>query len=223
MLESPSTTFSRCFLFPIALAIALLPVSAQDDPKPGPAPVAEEKLKDVEAIIKTEKGDIKVSIYASKAPVTAANFLNLSKRDYYDGVTFHRVVEDFVIQGGDPSGTGRGGPGYFIENEIAPDMKHDRAGILSMARKREPDTNGSQFFVTLGATPHLDGGYSIFGEVLEGMEVVTSIEEGDKILDVEVLGSTDALFAKLEKRLNEWNAILDERAKAQKAATEPQP
>ncbi len=176
------------------------------------------EVTDIEATLKTEKGDIKVKIYASKTPVTAANFLNLALRDYYDGVTFHRVEEDFIIQSGDPSGTGRGGPGYFIANEIAEGLKHDRAGILSMARKLEPDTNGSQFFVTLGPTPHLDGAYSIFGEVLEGMDVVESIEPGDRILDVEVHGSTDALFATLEERIEEWNAILDERAKAQKAA-----
>ena len=189
---------------------------AEDDAKKP----AEVKVTDIEATIKTDKGDIKVKIYASKAPVTAANFLNLAKRDYYDGVSFHRVVEDFVIQGGDPSGTGRGGPGYYIENEIVEGLKHDRAGILSMARKREPDTNGSQFFITLGPTPHLDGGYSIFGEVVDGMEAVESIEQGDKILDIEVTGSTDALFAKMESRLDEWNAILDERDKAQKDASD---
>lgn len=188
--------------------------TAQDSPAPAPA------LTDIQATIKTSKGAIKVLIYASKAPVTAANFLNLAKRGYYNGVTFHRVVEDFVIQGGDPSGTGKGGPGYFIENEVAPDLKHEEKGVLSMARKREPDTNGSQFFITLDATPHLDGGYSIFGRVLEGIEVAEKIEVGDKIESIEVHDSTDALFTKLEKRLEEWNRILDERAKAMKAATE---
>jgi peptidyl-prolyl cis-trans isomerase B (cyclophilin B) len=183
----------------------------------------ESAITDIHATIKTSKGPIKVLVYASKTPVTAANFLNLAKRDYYDGVTFHRVVEDFVIQGGDPSGTGRGGPGYVIENEIVPDLKHDAIGVLSMARKKEPDTNGSQFFITLGATPHLDGGYSLFGKVVEGIEVVNQIEEGDKIEDIEVIDSTDALFTKLEKRLVEWNAILDQRDKAMKAAAEKKP
>ncbi len=219
MPASPLHHLSSLLLAAAIVSVGWHPAAAQDDA----APAAEPALEDIEATLKTDKGDIRVKIYASKAPVTAANFLNLSKRNYYDGVTFHRVVEDFVIQGGDPSGTGRGGPGYFIENEIAPGIKHDRAGILSMARKREPDTNGSQFFITLGETPHLDGGYSIFGEVLEGMEAVTAIEEGDKILDVEVHGSTDALFGRLEKRLDEWNAILDEREKAQKAAVDPVP
>ncbi|MCB1230130.1 MAG: peptidylprolyl isomerase [Verrucomicrobiae bacterium] len=213
--------FSPRFLLPALCALTLSSLAAvdafaEDDAKKP----AEVKVTDIEATIKTDKGDIKVKIYASKAPVTAANFLNLAKRDYYDGVSFHRVVEDFVIQGGDPSGTGRGGPGYYIENEIVEGLKHDRAGILSMARKREPDTNGSQFFITLGPTPHLDGGYSIFGEVVDGMEAVESIEQGDKILDIEVTGSTDALFAKMESRLDEWNAILDERDKAQKDASD---
>ena len=191
-------------------------VRAQE--KAAPAKTAE--ISDIQATIKTSKGAIKVLVYASKTPVTAASFLNLAKRNYYDGVTFHRVVEDFVIQGGDPSGTGRGGPGYVIENEIAPDLKHDAKGVLSMARKKEPDTNGSQFFITLDATPHLDGGYSLFGKVIEGLEVVDLIEEGDKIEDIEVHDSTDALFSKLEKRLVEWNAILDQRDKAMKAAEE---
>lgn len=194
--------------------MAALPSPAQET-APGPAAVT-----DIRATIKTAKGAIKVVVYASKTPVTAANFLNLAKRNYYDGVIFHRVVEDFVIQGGDPSGTGKGGPGYFIENEIAPDLKHDGKGMLSMARKREPDTNGSQFFITLDATPHLDGGYSLFGRVVEGMEVVEKIEAGDRIEDIEIHDSTDALFTKLEKRLEEWNRILDQRAKAMKAATE---
>lgn len=210
MIDTLSRTI-RHLVGAAALAASLGGVIAQET-------AIEPEIADIEATLKTEKGLVKVKIYASKVPVTAANFLNLAKRDYYDGVTFHRVEEDFVIQGGDPSGTGRGGPGYFIENEIVEGLLHNRAGILSMARKREPDTNGSQFFITLGETPHLDGGYSIFGEVTEGLEVVESIERGDKILDIEVHGSTDALFAKLEKRLDEWNAILDERAKAQETA-----
>ena len=169
----------RLSLSLVALGAILLGVGAGSVPTSAvgqeAAAVAGTKIEDVEATLKTDKGDIKVTIYASKAPVTAANFLNLAKRDYYDGVSFHRVVEDFVIQGGDPSGTGRGGPGYFIENEIAPGLKHDRAGILSMARKREPDTNGSQFFITLGSTPHLNDRHSVFGRVTSGMDVVDAI------------------------------------------------
>lgn len=209
----------------ICLAVALIggaPLAAQDAPAAAvaPAEAAETALADIHATLKTNKGTIKIVLFPSKARVTVANFLNLAKRGYYDGVTFHRVVEDFVIQGGDPSGTGRGGPGYYIENEIAPDLKHDQIGMLSMARKPEPDTNGSQFFITLGETPHLDGDYSLFGKVVEGIEVVESIEKGDKIESIEVTDSTDALFTQLEKRLEEWNRILDERDKAIKEAAE---
>ncbi|MCB1077353.1 MAG: peptidylprolyl isomerase [Verrucomicrobiae bacterium] len=190
------------------------------NPRLSDAQDAAPAISDVHATISTDKGDIKVVIYASKTPVTAANFLNLAKRGYYDGVKFHRVVEDFVIQGGDPSGTGRGGPGYFIENEIVPELKHDAIGVLSMARKKEPDTNGSQFFITLDATPHLDGGYSVFGKVVEGIDVVEKIEVGDIIKHIEVTDSTDPLFTKMETRLEEWNRILDERDKAEKEAGE---
>jgi peptidyl-prolyl cis-trans isomerase B (cyclophilin B) len=165
----------------------------------------------IRIILKTDKGDIKATMFATKAPITVASFLNLSKRDYYDGLTFHRVVEDFVIQGGDPDGNGKGGPGYFLPNEIAPGLKHDKVGVFSMARKSKPDTAGSQFFITLGVAEHLDGGYSIFGEVTEGLEAVELIEKGDKIVDVEILDSTDALFKAQADKLVEWNKILDQR------------
>lgn len=172
-------------------------------------PADASEVKDIRIIIKTDKGDIKATMYAIKAPLTAANFLNLAKRDYYDGIIFHRVVPNFVIQGGDPTGTGRGGPGYTIENEIDPNLLHDEAGIFSMARKPQPDTAGSQFFITHNKTPHLDGGYSVFGKVTEGQDVVDSIRVGDKIEDIEILDSTDALFAKMKDRVDEWNKILD--------------
>lgn len=203
--------------FAARAAAACLGLAAAGLASPSQADEAKD-LPDIAATLKTSKGDIKVTLHASKAPVTVANFLNLARRGYYDGVVFHRVVEDFVIQGGDPSGTGKGGPGYFIENEIHPDLRHDRAGILSMARKREPDTNGSQFFITLGETPHLDGGYSVFGAVAGGMEAVEEIAAGDAILGVEIHDSTEALFALLAPRLEEWNRILDQRAKELEAA-----
>jgi peptidyl-prolyl cis-trans isomerase B (cyclophilin B) len=179
--------------------------AADDASKPADA----SEVKDIRIVIKTDKGDIKATMYAIKAPLTSANFLNLAERDYYDGIIFHRVVPNFVIQGGDPTGTGRGGPGYTIENEIDPDLLHDDAGIFSMARKPQPDTAGSQFFITHNATPHLDGGYSVFGKVTEGQDVVDSIRVGDKIKDIEILDSTDALFAKMKDRIDEWNKILD--------------
>lgn len=176
--------------------------------KPEPAPV----VKDIGIILKTDKGDIKAKMFATKAPITVASFLNLARRDYYDGLTFHRVVEDFVIQGGDPDGNGKGGPGYFLPNEIAPGLKHDKVGVFSMARKSKPDTAGSQFFITLGVADHLDGGYSIFGEVSEGLDVVEKIEVGDKIVDIKILDPTDALFKSQAANLEEWNRILDQRS-----------
>lgn len=174
--------------------------------EPEPVPV----LTDIRIVMKTDKGDIQATMFATKAPITVASFLNLAKRDFYDGLSFHRVVEDFVIQGGDPDGNGKGGPGYFLPNEIISGLKHDKVGVFSMARKLKPDTAGSQFFITLGVAEHLDGGYSIFGEVTEGLDVVESIEVGDKIVDIEVLDSTENLFKMEETRLKEWDQILDQ-------------
>ena len=216
----PGLRFFALALTISALSLTALPSSLPAQEKPagetaekkaddGSEPADASEVKDIRIIIKTDKGDIKATMYAVKAPLTSANFLNLAKRDYYDGIIFHRVVPNFVIQGGDPTGTGRGGPGYTIENEIDPDLLHDDAGIFSMARKPQPDTAGSQFFITHNATPHLDGGYSVFGKVTEGQDVVDSIRVGDKIKDIEILDSTDALFAKMKDRIDEWNKILD--------------
>ena len=176
--------------------------------EPEPAP----EVKDIRILMKTDKGDINATMFASKAPITVASFLNLAQRDFYDGLTFHRVVEGFVIQGGDPDGDGKGGPGYFLPNEIDPDLKHDKLGVFSMARKSKPDTAGSQFFITLGVAEHLDGGYSIFGEVTEGFEAVEKIEVGDKMVDIEILDSAVVLFKTQADKLEEWNKILDQRS-----------
>lgn len=116
--------------------------------------------------IHTSKGDIKLTVFASKTPVTAASFLNLASRGFYDGLKFHRVIPNFMIQGGDPTGTGMGGPGYSFEDEFSPDLKHDGPGVLSMANAG-PGTNGSQFFITTVPTPWLDGHHTIFGEVAD--------------------------------------------------------
>ena len=120
-------------------------------------------MPDIRIIVKTSKGDIEGTLYPSKTPVTVANFLNLAKRGYYDGITFHRVIPDFMIQGGDPTGTGRGGPGYTFEDECRPDLKHDKPGVFSMANTGRPVTNGSQFFITHVPTPWLDGKHTVFG------------------------------------------------------------
>jgi len=171
---------------------------------------SEESMKDIRIIVKTDKGDIEGVLYPSKAPVTVANFLNLAKRGYYDGLKFHRVIPDFMIQGGDPTGTGSGGPGYRFEDECSPDLKHDKPGIFSMANAGS-GTNGSQFFVTHVATPWLDGKHTVFGSVTKGQDIVNAVAAGDKIKSIEILDPTDDLFAAQSKRLEEWNAVLDKR------------
>ena len=123
-----------------------------------------EKL-DLVAVMNTAKGTIRLNLFAEKAPVTVANFVNLAARGYYDGLTFHRVIADFMIQGGCPAGDGRGGPGYRFQDEIVAEYRHDRPGILSMANAG-PGTNGSQFFVTHVPTPWLDGKHTVFGSVM---------------------------------------------------------
>lgn len=132
----------------------------------------------------TGKGLIKVRLFAQEAPETVNNFVFLARDGYFDGTTFHRVIKDFMAQGGDPTGTGTGGPGYRIKDEFHPDLKHDRPGILSMANAG-PNTGGSQFFITHGATPWLDGRHAVFGEVVEGMEVVHALRERDPQRDRE--------------------------------------
>jgi cyclophilin family peptidyl-prolyl cis-trans isomerase len=126
------------------------------------------------AEVETTLGTIKIELFAKEAPDTVKNFVTLAEKGYYDGVIFHRVIPGFMIQGGDPTGTGRGGPGYTILDEFHPKLRHSKAGILSMANAG-PDTGGSQFFITLGATPHLDDRHAVFGQVIEGQDVVKKI------------------------------------------------
>ncbi len=130
------------------------------------------------ATLHTDKGDIVIRLFADKAPRTVNNFVFLAREGFYDGTIFHRVIANFMAQGGDPTGTGRGGPGYRFADEFHPDLKHNKPGILSMANAG-PGTNGSQFFITHVPTPWLDGKHSVFGEVIEGMEVLLSIPERD--------------------------------------------
>ena len=134
--------------------------------------------KHYKATIQTEKGDMVIALFADKAPKTVNNFVFLAREGFYDGVIFHRVIANFMAQGGDPTGTGTGGPGYRFENEIHPLLKHNKPGILSMANAGR-DTNGSQFFITHVPTPPLDGEYSIFGELFKGMDVLMSIPPRD--------------------------------------------
>lgn len=174
------------------------------------------QLEDIKVTLKTEDGDIKATIFASKTPVTAANFLNLTKRGYYNGTFFHRVVPGFVSQAGKHN-SGEATPGYTIKNETytehpeLKDLKHDKAGVLSMARTAIKHTNGSQFYITHVATPHLDGAYTVFGEVTEGVEIAKKITRGTKITSIEIHDSTDKLFKAQKKNIDEWNAVLDKR------------
>jgi len=130
----------------------------------------------------TQRGEIVCELYAVDAPLTVENFVNLARAAFYDGTTFHRVIPGFMAQGGDPTGTGRGGPGYQFGDEFSPTRRHDGPGVLSMANAG-PRTNGSQFFITLAPTPHLDGRHSVFGRVTEGMDVLLSIRERDPSRD----------------------------------------
>ncbi len=138
------------------------------------------------AAIETPRGTIKLELYADKTPVTVKNFEDLANSGFYDGLTFHRVIKDFMIQAGCPKGTGTGGPGYEFEDEFHPDLKHDGPGVLSMANAG-PDTNGSQFFITHVETPWLDGKHTVFGRVIEGQDVVDAVKQGDKMISVKVV------------------------------------
>ena len=165
------------------------------------------EVKDIRIELNTSKGTIEATFYASKVPMTAANYLNLAKRGYYDGLKFHRVIPNFMIQGGDPQGTGRGGPGYRFGDEFHASLKHDGPGVFSMANSG-PGSTGSQFFVTHKDTSWLDGRHSVFGKVTKGLDVVNAIMVGDTIKSIKVLDSTDALFAAQQAKLTKWNAVL---------------
>ena len=158
------------------------------------------------ALFETDRGPIKIELYPDKAPLTVANFVNLAKRGFYDGLGFHRVIPDFMIQGGCPEGSGRGGPGYKFEDETGNGVAHER-GVLSMANAG-PNTNGSQFFITHIATPWLDGKHTVFGKVVEGLEAVDKVEQGDHIRSVRIEGDADAVLAARADRVADWNRIL---------------
>jgi cyclophilin family peptidyl-prolyl cis-trans isomerase len=134
--------------------------------------------KKYRAHMETDKGTMVIELFADKVPVTVNNFVFLSREGFYDGVIFHRVISNFMAQGGDPTGTGRGGPGYKFQDEFDPSLKHDKRGILSMANAG-PNTNGSQFFITHLPTPHLDNRHAVFGQVVEGEDVLMSIPPRD--------------------------------------------
>jgi peptidyl-prolyl cis-trans isomerase B (cyclophilin B) len=162
------------------------------------------------AIMKTNKGDIHLTLFAEQTPLTVANFVNLVQRGYYNNLSFHRVIKDFMVQGGCPQGTGTGGPGYRFEDEFDPALRHDKPGILSMANAG-PGTNGSQFFITHVPTPWLDGKHSVFGAVVgeADQKVVDSIGQGDRITEISIKGDTEPLLAQFADKLKLWNAVLD--------------
>ena len=165
----------------------------------------------VKAVMNTSKGVINIELFADHAPVTVSNFVNLANRGYYDGLSFHRVISDFMVQGGCPQGSGTGGPGYQFEDECHPERKHDRPGVLSMANAG-PSTNGSQFFITHVETPHLDGRHTVFGAILssDDQTVVNAIRVGDSIDSVKITGGESLLDSQSE-RVVHWNTVLDSR------------
>jgi cyclophilin family peptidyl-prolyl cis-trans isomerase len=185
----------------------------------------------------TTRGEIIVSLFYQQTPMTVANFAGLAEgtmqlgagaerqnKPYYKGLTFHRVIDDFMIQGGCPLGSGTGGPGYNFPDEIVPELRHDKPGILSMANAG-PNTNGSQFFITHGPTPWLDGKHTVFGEVVQGQDVVNTIRQGDVILSLEILrvGGDAEDFATGQQAFEQYRDELDERRQARlEAAQEAQ-
>ena len=167
----------------------------------------------LKATFETSKGPIHIDLYPDKAPITVANFVNLARRGFYDGLSFHRVIANFMIQGGCPEGSGRGGPGYRFEDETRNGVRHEK-GSLSMANAG-PNTNGSQFFITHAPQPHLDGKHTVFGKVVsaDDQKVVDAIKGGDVIQRVTIEGDADALLASQASKVEGWNKILDAKAR----------
>ncbi|MBI4719019.1 MAG: peptidylprolyl isomerase [Planctomycetes bacterium] len=167
------------------------------------------KSTDLFAVITTNRGAIRMRLFPEESPLTVLNFVNLARRGYYDGLTFHRVIASFMIQGGDPTGSGRGGPGYQFKNESSRKLRHDSPGTLSMANAG-PGTNGSQFFITHVPTPWLDDKHTVFGKVVSGQEIVDNVQQGDRMDKVTVEGDLSAFFEVHKKQLERWNKTLDE-------------
>lgn len=202
----------RSLICTALVAILAIPALAEDPSPANPSTEATGGAMKLKAIIKTEKGFINIDLHPDDAPLTVASFVNLAKHGFYNNLTFHRVINEFMIQGGDPTGTGAGGPGYKFKDECRNQKwKHSGPGILSMANSG-PDTNGSQFFITHLATPHLDGKHTVFGHVTQGQGVVNQIVRGDKMLEVIIEGDTTALFAQCKSELDQWNGILDKKS-----------
>ncbi len=200
-----------CALVAAALIFGVALSGAENDIQKGDQKMNYSPLK---ATIRTAKGDIRLDLFSDKVPLTVLNFVNLSKRGFYDGLTFHRVIPDFMIQGGCPTGDGRGGPGYRFKDEFSADLHHRKAGVLSMANSG-PGTNGSQFFITHVATPWLDGKHTIFGHVVDEQDqkVVNSIAGGDKIDSIVIEGDYSKLVEEHKDQFDAWNEILRKKGK----------
>ena len=190
-------TVSACATAPVETVPAPTVVPPTEPPAPqeggaafgwsSPPAMEIDPSKTYEAVFMTEAGDFRVRLFAEQAPVTVNNFVFLAKQGYYNDTTFHRVLPGFMAQGGDPTGTGAGGPGYTFEDEFHPDLEFDRPGLLAMAN-RGPNTNGGQFFITYVPTPHLDGLHTIFGEVIDGAEVVNGLTPRDPLANPDYMG-----------------------------------
>ncbi len=169
-----------------------------------------EKMSELKATIKTTKGEININLFPEVAPITVSNFVNLATKGYYDGLDFHRVIEDFMIQGGCPLGTGTGGPGYQFEDECSSEARFDKSGKLAMANSG-PGTNGSQFFITHIATTWLQGKHTIFGEVVSeaDQKIVDAIQQGDLIEAITIEGDYAELLESNKDKVAEWNTVLD--------------
>ena len=201
----------RTFIVGLALSLATLLVFTGLFAAEKTIEKGEKKMTNTQLIVTlhTTKGDIRLKLFPDKAPLTVLNFVNLTKRGFYNGLTFHRVIPNFMIQGGDPAGNGTGGPGYKFKDEFSADLKHSKPGILSMANSG-PGTNGSQFFITHVPTPWLDGKHTIFGEVVDAQDqkVVNSIVAGDKINTATIDGDYSKLAEQYKDQLDAWNKTL---------------
>jgi peptidyl-prolyl cis-trans isomerase B (cyclophilin B) len=184
------------------LLLVLLLISAG----PGLAQEPAKNPNELYAVIVTTRGTMEFLLYRQVAPLTVSNFVNLATRGFYDGLTFHRVVPDFMAQGGDPAGDGSGGPGYQFEDEIA--LRMNQEGILAMANAG-PATNGSQFFITHLATPHLNGAHTVFGLVHSGRDIIRKLRVGDVITAITIEGNAKALLERNSDQVYQWNQILD--------------
>jgi peptidyl-prolyl cis-trans isomerase B (cyclophilin B) len=186
----------------IIILTSFLTFSQRNPPMP--------KKTDLFASIATDRGTIRLKLHAEKAPLTVANFVNLAQRGFYNNLTFHQVIADFMIQGGCPKGNGTGGPGYKFKDEFVPELRHDKPGILSMANAG-PNTNGSQFFITHLPTPWLDDHHTVFGEVVgkEDLDVVNSIRGKDRIDSITIEGDASEVLSSQKSSIDAWNAKLD--------------